>query len=342
MVKKNITVKDLAKILGVSISTISKALNDSHEISNATKQKIKKIAKQYNYTPNKLASSLKSGKTKTIGVIIPSIKNRFFARVLFGIDEIATKEGYTIITCISNESFKKEVENVKVLANGSIDGFIIAIAKETQIQQNFNHFNEAIIQGKPIVMFDRVTDIVDCDKVTVDDFEACYQATKCLIDTNCKNIAIISTINHLSVGKLRVEGYKKAMLEIFEKINLNLIIKTDIVSLENKIKKLFENQKVDGILALDEDSVLAALKIAKKKGYKIPEELSIIGYANEKIAKNVTPSLSTINQHGVTIGETSAKLLINKLEKDRKKIEKKIVKSTLIFRNSTKAINKKL
>jgi LacI family transcriptional regulator len=342
MEKKNITVKDLAKILGVSISTVSKALNDSHEISKTTKKKIQETAKQYNYTPNKLASSLKSGKTRNIGVIIPSIKNRFFARVLFGIDSIATKENYSIITCISNESFKKEVTNVQVLANGSIDGFIVALAEETQIKQDFNHFNEAISQGKPIVMFDRVSEMIACDKVIVDDFQASYEATKHMIHSNCKNIALISTINHVSVGKLRVEGYKKALNEFFHKINPNLIVIADSSTLENMIVKLFQNQKVDGVLAIDEDASLATLKIAKSKGYKIPNELSIIGYANEKIAIHVTPELTTINQHGVSIGEAAAKILIDKLENNTASFEEKIIKSTLIERNSTKVRNKNL
>jgi len=295
MERKKITLKDLAKILGVSISTVSKALNNSYEISNATKSKIQKVAKQYSYTPNKLASSLKSGKTKTIGVIIPSIRNKFFARVLYGIDKVATKKGYNIITCISNESFQKEVTNIEVLANGSIDGFIVAIAEETQIKQDFNHFNEAIQQGKPIVMFDRVTDTIDCDKVVIDDFDATYKATKHLINSNCKNIAIVSMIDHLSVGKLRLEGYKKAIQESFEKIDDQLIIITDASTLNKKIKNLLKTKKVDGIFAVDENTALAALKIAKSKGYHIPNDISIIGYVNKKIASNVTPTLTTIN-----------------------------------------------
>ena len=340
MERKKITLKDLAKILGVSISTVSKALNNSYEISNATKSKIQKVAKQYNYTPNKLASSLKSGKTKTIGVIIPSIRNKFFARVLYGIDKVATKKGYNIITCISNESFQKEVTNIEVLANGSIDGFIVAIAEETQIKKDFDHFNKAIQHGKPIVMFDRVTDTIDCDKVVIDDFDATYNATKHLINSNCKNIAIVSTIDHLSVGKLRLEGYKKAIQESFEKIDNQLIVITDASTLNKRIKNLLKSKKVDGIFAVDENTALAALKITKSKGYHIPNDISIIGYVNKKIASNVTPTLTTINQHGIKIGETSAQILIDKLENNRTDFKNKVIKSTLMERNSTKVKNK--
>lgn len=333
---KKITLKELARILDFSISTISKALNDSHEISDATKFRIQEAAKRYNYTPNKIASSLKSGKTRTIGVIIPSIQNNFFARVLFGIEKIAAKENYNIITCISNESFNKEVTNVKVLANGSIDGFIVALAEETQKKQDFNHFNEAIRQDKPIVMFDRVADEIDCDKVVIDDLEASYQATKQLINTNCQSIAVFSTIDYLSVGKLRVEGYKKAIAESFKKIDNQLMIITDLINLDNRINTLLQNKKIDGIFAVDEDAALAALSITKSKGYKIPIDISIIGYVNKKIAINVTPTITTIDQHGIRIGESSAQILIDKLNNNSTSFQRKIIKSTLMKRNSTK------
>jgi len=333
---KRVTVKDLAKILGVSISTVSKALNNSYEISEATKLKIQKVAKQYNYSPNKLASSLKSGKTKTIGVILPSIRNKFFARVLYGLEKMATKKGYNIITCISNESHQKEVTNIEVLSNGSIDGFIVAIAEETQKKNDFAHFNKAIEQGKPIVMFDRVTDTIDCDKVVIDDFEASYKATKHLIQSNCKNVAVVSIIDHLDIGKLRIDGYAKAIKESFGKINDQLIVISDNANLEKKIVNLLENNKVDGIFAVEENAALAALRITKSKGYQIPNNMSIIGYVNKKIASNVTPTLTTINQHGIRMGGTSVQILIDRLENNKTGFEKKIIKSTLMERGSTR------
>jgi len=335
---KKITLKELARILDFSISTVSKALNDSHEISDATKLKIQEVARQYNYKPNKLAVNLKSGKTRTIGVIIPSIQNNFFARVLYGIEKVATKANYNIITCISNESFKKEVSNIEVLANGSIDGFIVALAEETQIKQEFNHFKEAIQQGKPIVLFDRVTYSIDCDTVAIDDFDATYEATKHLINSSCKCVAIISTINYLSVGKLRIEGYKKAIKESFGSIDDQLIVIANTSNLDKKITHLLENDKIDGIFAVDEDAALAALRIAKSKGYHVPNDISIIGYVNKKIAVNVTPKLTTINQHGINMGKKAAKILIDKLENNTKDFEHKIIKSTLVERGSTKTV----
>ena len=330
------TLKELAKILDVSISTVSKALSDSHEISDATKLRIQELAKLHNYKPNRIAINLKSGKTKTIGVVLPSILNNFFAQVLFGIEKVAAKKDYDIITCISNESFKKEVANIQVLSNGSIDGFIVAIAEETQIKNEFNHFNEAIQQRKPIVMLDRVTDAINCNKVVVNDFDAAYQATKHLIDLKCKNIAVVSTIDYLSVGKLRIQGYEKAIKDSFRDFDKELQIKTDIANLDNAISNLLQNKKVDGIFSVDEDASLSAIRITKAKGYQIPKDISIIGFAHEKLAENLTPSLTSINQHGKKIGESAAQILIHQLEDKKIKDKQKVIKSTIVYRESTK------
>ena len=210
---KMVTLKQLAKELNVSISTVSKALNNSAEIGEDTIKRVKELAELYNYKPNKVALSLKQNKTKTIGVIIPDILEHFLAKVLFGIEREANLHGYNIITCISNDSLEKEKESLQLLANGSVDGFILSVAKETQIKNEVNHFKKTIIQGLPIVMFDRVAHDVLCDKVIVDDFEATYNATKSLIEENRKKIAFISNIDGLSVGKLRERGYMKAILE---------------------------------------------------------------------------------------------------------------------------------
>jgi len=331
-----VTLKQLAKELNVSISTVSKSLSDSHEIGETTKKKVQELAKLYNYKPNRIAINLKSGKTKTIGVILPSILNNFFAQVLFGIEKVAAKKGYDIITCISNESFKKEVANIQVLSNGSIDGFIVAIAEETQIKNDFNHFSEAIQQRKPIVMFDRVTDAINCNKVVVNDFDAAYRATKHLIDLKCKNIAVVSTIDYLSVGKLRIQGYEKAIKDSFKDFDKELQIKTDISNLDIAISDLLQNKKVDGIFCIDEDASLSAIKITKAKGYLIPKDISIIGFAHEKIATNVTPTLTTINQHGTKIGEKTAQILINQLENNNTNFKLKVIKSTIVYRDSTK------
>jgi len=337
MEKKKITIKELAKILGISVSTVSKSLNDSYEISDKTKLRVQKAAKKYHYKPNRLAVNLKSGKTKNIGVIIPNILNTFFTRVLYGIERIAASEDYNIITCFSRESYKKEVANIELLSNGSIDGLIVAIAEESQIKGDFSHFKEAVSDGIPMVMFDRITDAVDCDKVVVDDFNNAFNATKHLMDLNCKRIALITTIDLLSVGKLRVKGYNKAIEEASNNYD-KYIVKSNVDRIEQEIMTLLDNEKIDGIFAVDEDVSLAAMKVVKRKGFHIPNDISIIGYANEKIAKNLTPKLTTVNQHGITMGKTAAKLLIEKLKNNKETIVTKIIETNIDQRSSTKKI----
>ena len=211
--KPKITLKQIARELGVSISTVSKALKDSTEISEDTRDMVKAFAKLYNYRPNNIALSLKNRKTKTIGIIIPDIVHHFFTKVINGIEEVANKRGYNVIVGLSNESFDKEVLNMEMLANGSIDGFILSVSKETLLQQDYHHFKEILEEGIPIVMFDRIVDEIDCDKVIVDDFEGSKKAVQKLISNGCLKIAIISTKDYINVGRLRTRGYLEALNE---------------------------------------------------------------------------------------------------------------------------------
>lgn len=325
--KTKATLKQIAKELGVSVSTVSKALNDSPEISEPTKIKIKEYAKLKNYKPNINGLNLKNRKTKTIGVIIPNILNSFFAKVFSGIEKVADKKGYNVITCISNESLEKEIHTMEMLSNGTIDGFILSISEEAQKLEEYNHFNEIIKDGTPIVMFDRTTDKVTCDKVVIDDFDAAKNATQHLIDLGCKKIALFSAIDNLSVGKLRYKGF-------FEALKLNAIAVNDLINVlaetefdfDSKAKTVFETQKIDGIFALDEHSSVMAMKMSLKNGYKIPENLCIIGFADGVWSRRMTPSLTTVSQHGPEIGKMAANLLIEQLENiDENRVAKTIV-----------------
>jgi LacI family transcriptional regulator len=191
--KRKITLKQIARELDVSISTVSKALRNSEEISADTIEKVQAFAKLYNYKPNNIALSLKNRRTKKIGVIIPEIVHHFFSNVIKGIEKVANKHGYNVIVALSNESFDKEVLNMEMLANGSIDGFILSISKETLMLKDYHHFRETINQGMPIVMFDRVVNDINCDKVIVDDFDGAKNAVKIMIDGGSKHIGIITT-----------------------------------------------------------------------------------------------------------------------------------------------------
>lgn len=340
--KAKATLKQIAKELNVSVSTVSKALNDSPEISELTKIKIKEYAKLKNYKPNIIGLNLKNRKTKTIGVIIPNILNSFFAKVFSGIEKVADEKGYNVIMCISNESLEKEAHTLEMLSNGTIDGFILSVSEEAQKLHEYNHFKEIINDGTPIVMFDRTAEGVDCDKVIVDDFDSALNSTQRLIDLGCKNIALFSSIDNLSVGKLRAEGYLKALENNNITINPNLILRTDSEDdLNEKIEKIFDNNSIDGIFALEESDSVAALKFGLKKGYKIPEELSIIGFADGILAsRRLSPSLTTVSQHGIEIGEVAARLLIERLESKEENIpyETVVIKTKLKERESTKKI----
>ncbi|MDC1162194.1 LacI family DNA-binding transcriptional regulator [Tenacibaculum sp.] len=340
---KRLTIKDIANHLNVSISTVSKALNDSYEISASTKEKIQLFARENNYKPNFNALSLKNRKTKTIGIIIPNMLNYFFAQVFKGIEKVAADKGYKIISCISNESFEKEVETVQMLSNGSIDGFILSIAEETELKNDFTHFKDRIDEGTPIVMFDRVAESISCDKVITDDFHGAINAVKHLHKTGHKNIAFISTISQLNIGSKRYNGYLKGLENEAIPFNENLIIniqEEDYKKYEDILTPFFEENNIDSVIATDESSAIAAMKVAIKKGYKIPNDFSVIAFSNGILARHASPKLTTVSQHGEIMGATAAKMLIERLENKQDVLtsQVKIIKTNLVERNSTKSL----
>ena len=339
--KAKATLKQIAKEFEVSISTVSKALSDSPEISEATKTKIKEYANLQNYKPNSIAKNLKNQRTNTIGVIIPNILNPFFAKVFSGIEKAALAKGYNVITGISNESHEKEMEVMDMLNNGTIDGFIVSVAEETQSKKEYQHFKEIINSGTPIVMFDRVADSIVCDKVIVDDFESAFEATQHLVKLGSKKIALLSTIGNLSVGELRFEGYQKALKENHIKIDSNLLVlENELELFDAKLANLFQKEKVDAVFALDEHASTMAMKLAIKKGIKIPEQLNIIGFADGVWSKRLTPSLSTVSQHAPEIGAKAAELLIAKLNTKDEFYQHQtvVVKTELRQRESTRKL----
>lgn len=338
--KPKATLKQIAKELGVSVSTVSKALNDSPEISEATKIKIKEYATFKNYKPNSIAKNLKNQRTNTFGVILPNILNPFFAKVFSGIEKKAIELGYNVITGISNESCKKEKQVIEMLNNGTIDGFILSISEETQALKDYDHLNNVIKWGTPIVMFDRVADEVICDKVIVDDFDSAFNAANHLIKTGCKKIAVVNTIPNLSVGKLRLEGFEKAMNEAGLENDMIVLSESNLDSFDSQLKTLLETKTLDGIFALDEHAATMAMKFAIKAGYKIPDELSIIGFADGVWSRRLTPSMSTVSQHAPEIGEKTAELLINKINNEDEfyRYQTYTIKTELRQRESTRKL----
>lgn len=336
--KQKITIKTIAKELGVSTSTVSKALKDSHEIGKETKDRIQAFANHYNYKPNSLALQLRNQKTKVIGVILPKIVHHFFSTVIKGIEAFANEKGYHIMVCFSNENYKKEVETLRVLSNGSVDGLIVSIANETLENKDFRHFTDLVEEDIPLVLFDRVIDEISCDKVVVDDVGAGYKATKYLMNNGCKKIALITTPNHVSVGALRRLGYEKALIESYIKSDRSLIVEIDEKEdVKTQIEKVFE-QKIDAIFAVNEIYAANAMRIAKEKGMKIPDDISIIGFTDGLISKYSSPSITTIAQHGYTMGRQAVELLIERIENESEFFTPKkiVISSDLKLRESTK------
>ena len=330
-----ITLKELARLLNVSVSTVSKALSDSPEIGEATKKRVIELANELNYKPNRVAQQLKSSKTKVIGVVVPSLMNPFFAEVVHGIETTLNKQNYDMTVCISNESLQKEKRSFDLLSSGSVDGFIVAVARETQIKHEINHF-KTLGLNTPIVMFDRVLNDVSCNKVVVDDFKSVYEATKYLIDKEYrKHILLMSNIEELSVGKIRINGYLQAVNE--KKLEPSILKLGNAEDPKAKILfQLKDNPNIDAIISIDHITGIMAINTVKELKKAVPEDISIIGFGYSDAKYVSSPKISVINQKGYEIGKTSAEIILKEINANEKVQHNTItVKSDLVFNNTT-------
>ena len=335
------TIKDIARILGISPSTVSRALRDHPDISEKTKNAVRELAKQLNYRPNILAQKLRTNHSNLIGVIIPQIVHYFFSSIISGIEDYAYEKGYTVIVAQSNENYEREKKNVSILLNSGVDGVLISRTKETT---DFSHFKEILNNEIPIVFFDRSCPSVDVDKVVVNDEIAAYRATKYLIETGCRRIVHFRGPKKLVITNKRLTGYLEALREYKIRIDKKLIIKCDTFEqgqavTEELIKK---NIKFDAIFAVNDDSAAGALVTLQKYGIKVPEEVSIFGYSNSIISQITTPKLSTVEQRGYEMGYAAAKMLIERIEGKARtpKSRLEVVSTKLIIRESTHKLEK--
>ncbi|MDM9631417.1 LacI family DNA-binding transcriptional regulator [Robiginitalea aurantiaca] len=339
--RRKVTLKDIARELDVSISTVSKALKNSNEIGRDTRNRIQAFARSHNYRPNNIAVSLKNKKTRNIGVIIPDIVHHFFTTVFRGIEKHANSLGYNVIVCVSDESFDKEVINTELLANGSIDGFIIGLSAETQEKRDYSHLKEVTDQGIPVVLFDRVTDEFPCDKVIIDDEVAARQAVEYLISKGKKRIALFTTAHDLGVTKNRSLGYKKALENHRIPFDKNLVLQLPFQFEEEELSRsFFKEQTFDAVLSVNEIFAVRGMRLAGEFGYRIPEDVSFIGFTDGILSKYAVPSLTSIAQHGEQMGETAARMLIDKIENeydetDASNYRTEIIEASLIKREST-------
>lgn len=335
--KGRVTIHDLAKELNITPSTVSRALADHPRISASTKKAVIKLAKKLNYQPNSIASSLRTGKGNTIGVIIPRISRHFFSTVIGGIEEVANQAGYNVLICQSHESYEKEVENVKALVNGRVDGLLVSIATETK---NYNHFKMAKDRGIPLIFFDRVFSELEVSRVVLDDEEGAYQATKHLIDQGCKRIAHLAGPEHINVYYNRRAGYLKAMKEAGLKIREEYYI-TECLTRKSgheageRLSTLKEPP--DGIFAAGDYSCLGAMLSFKERGFRIPEDVAFVGFANEPFTSVMEPQLTTVEQHSLQMGRYVANLFLEEIRnKEEKFIPRTLtIQPELIIRSSS-------
>jgi LacI family transcriptional regulator len=337
---KKINIKTIAAELGVSPSTVSKALKDSHEIGQETRAKVQAFAKLYHYKPNSLALSLRNQKTMVIGVIIPQITHHFFTRVISGIEFIANQKDYNLMICLSKDQFEKEIQNVEMLTNGSVDGLLISVANETLEKGEFGHFERLIEDEFPIVFFDRVPPHIQADKVIVDDVTGGYNAAKHLINKGRSKLAIITTPTHVTVGVDRERGFVKALHEAGKYVNPNFNIKIeekyDIVT---QIEKLFNQREIpDGIFAVNETYAALAMKTAQKRGFNVPNDIAVIGFTDGVISKLTTPTMTTIAQHGHNMGNRAAELVLARIYKAAEEeipYQTVVISTNIVEREST-------
>jgi LacI family transcriptional regulator len=330
--------KQLAKELNISISTVSKALRDSHEISAATKNLVLAKAKEFNYQVNPFASSLRKQKSKTIAVVIPEIANNFFALAINGIESIAQEKGYHVLIYLTHEDKEKEIAITKLLQNGRVDGIMMSLSSHTA---ELTHLEELKEKEIPIVFFDRVADQIDAPKITTDDYNSGVKATEHLIENGCKRIAFLSISQNLSISNKRMNGYSDALKKSGLKVDNSLIVSCNGDEKKNKdvIRKLLSRKnRPDGIFASVEKLAITTYEICEALNLNIPKDVKIISFSNLQTAALLNPSLTTITQPAFEIGREAASILFKLVEKRGFNflLEKTELKSILVERNSTK------
>lgn len=337
MNREQVTIKHIAKELGVSISTVSRALSNNPLVKQETKEAIQKLAKEMNYHPNFTALSLRQRKTRTIGLLIPQVVHEFFAQVIRGIEDVAYSQGYNVVISSSNESFDRELRNSEELLNGRIDGLLACITKETE---TFDHFQEYINRQVPLVFFDCVTDAINTDKVVIDDRDAGFKATEHLIQQGCKKLGFVGGPKSLNTNHERLLGFLDAINHYNYKVHDEFILHGTSGRFDEGVvlsRSLFSGEnKPDGVFATTDMLGIGVIKNARKVGLSVPDELAVIGFSNWEIGEIFEPSLSTIDQKGYDIGKIATSRLLERIDSDEiLPMVTEVIKTSLIARGSS-------
>jgi LacI family transcriptional regulator len=331
-----VTIKDIARELKISPSTVSRALKNHPDISEETKRLVNELAERLNYQPNAVALSLKQRRSNTIGVIIPEIVHYFFSSVISGIEDVAYDSGFNVVICQSNEMYEREVANSKTLLASRVDGILVSISKETK---DYKHFYNLKDNGVPLVFYDRVVPGFEADQVIIDDFDASYRATMHLIENGYKRIVHFAGPQNLLIGQLRKEGYLKALDEAGIKPEKDWIIEADTFEKARtaSLHILESGMKIDGIFAVNDLTAIGAMQSLQKKGVKIPNDVAIVGFSDGRFSGITDPTLTSVDQHGYEMGTIATEMLLKRILAGENEFpfETKVLNANLIVREST-------
>jgi DNA-binding LacI/PurR family transcriptional regulator len=336
MKSHQITIKDIAKALEISVSTVSRALKNHPDISEETKNLVQEMARKMSYEPNALALNLRRSKTNTLGVIIPEIVHHFFSSVISGIEDVAYDKGYNVMVCQSNENYNREVINAQALLANRVDGVLISVSKTTP---DFDHFRNFLNKGIPIVFFDRVCPDILTDRVITNDEGGAFLAVEHLISIGCRRIAHFSASQNLLIGQGRLAGYQRAIKHYGLPFDPSLVILCDTSELvqEKAERFLINHPDVDAIFAVNDSTAITAMQIVQRLGKRVPSDIAVVGFGDGPNALITSPTLTTIEQKGYEMGMEAIKLLMHKIENDMPadSFQTKVLKPSLIVRGST-------
>ncbi len=336
MVNAQITIKDLARQLNVSVSTVSRALRNASDINHETKSAVLSLAEKLNYEPNVMAQGLVKRETKIIGIVVPVIHSNYFSEAMSGMTEIADQYDYHLMFCQSNENVVQEIKSIKKLVACHVDGLLISVSKETTDATKLEKVKQ---MGIPIVMFDRILPDFSCSKVVVNEYEGAYKAVEHLIKKGCKHIAHVAGPVNASVSANRMKGYIDALTRYKLPIKKNFIHRCNAFEEDslNAIKKILRLKPVpDGIFFINDLSAIIAIKFLQKKGIKIPGAIKIVGFNDDPVSAVVEPSLTTVMQPGYEVGKLAMRTLVDEINSTNTNFQNIQLRTQLIIRNSSK------
>ncbi|MBN1927517.1 MAG: LacI family DNA-binding transcriptional regulator [Prolixibacteraceae bacterium] len=315
MEKRSVTIIDIAKFLGLSKSTVSRALKNHPDISNETKEAVKKIAKELNYIKNTTASSLRYKKSNLIGLIVPEISYFFFPSVIDGIEYVVHNKGYNLLILQSNEMYEREVENIDILISNNVEGILASVSRTTKTIDHFKHLTDINL---PLVLFDRIVNEINADIVLVDDIDGAYNAVKHLLEAGKKRIAICTGNLNLLISRNRLFGYKKVLTDSGIDIDESMIIAAETSEdAEKKFSELLKmNPSPDGIFAISDLTMAGVMKAIYKSRKRIPEDIAVIGFCEEQYRTMYHPTLTAIDPMGFEIGKVAAELLFEQIQQN--------------------------